>query len=553
MGSRVSHNTAMFLLIHFLLFNLINCADILTSLPTSAIINQHSTYEFTLIDTGAWTKTGTVEITFQSPPYSFTSNSNITSCKETVTSNTYGLGCIVSTSSKISFSWTSQLVTNVGNSNTDSLTLSMVLLNPSYVDSFTVSYSFTLSNGTLYSNAASTIKGFSPDTLTYCAITLTPSYTNFLSTAMIQFTPKNAIPSGGSFLFTVDTVSGYTTSNTVTTVTTSNNSIISSSPSLSQNSPTYIFSNLFLTGVNGGTFLSFNVSSIMSPPTTALNTYSFTLTTLYTNSYLNSIDTKSCSLSVSDYPITLNIAYPLAYFVGDTIKPNLTYITPVALSLATDTFSFIVDSTSTDHISISTASASGTGGYIAGSTTASYSLSNITGGVSFPVSSSTHTFTSNTSIFIAYGINVKSLINSGTKTVYLQIFRNRNSYASGKASIVVRPNTLISASVSVLSSTVSASTTYNFTITVKNPLSIGGAVRITLPSDLAISIGTCTATVTSSYNAISNSISCSASSSTVIMITNIFSTGFPSNTSFIISIQNIVNAISVKTTGTFLI
>lgn len=185
MSSRVCLNHLVFLLLLVVLATLANSADILTSLPTPAIINQYSTYEFTLIDSGAWTRTGTVEIIFQSPPYTFTSNSNITNCKETVTSNTYGLGCVVSTSSKISFSWTSQLVTNVGTSNTDSLTFSIVLLNPSYVDTFTVTYSFTLSNGTVYSNAASTIKGFSSDALTYCGITFNPSYTNYLSSAII--------------------------------------------------------------------------------------------------------------------------------------------------------------------------------------------------------------------------------------------------------------------------------------------------------------------------------------------------------------------------------
>lgn len=290
----------------------------------------------------------------------------------------------------------------------------------------------------------------------------------------------------------------------------------------------------------------------MSPPTTALNTYFFTLTTLYTSSYLNSIDTKTCYLSVSDYPITLSVAYTGIYYVGDTIKPNLTYTTPIALSLSTDTLNFIVDSSSTGHLAISTASSSGNGGYLSGSTTASYSLSNITGGVSFPVASSSDTFTSNTSVLIAYGISIKSLINSGTKTVYLQVFRNKNSYASGKATITVRPNTLSSVLINLASTTVSASTTYTFTITVKNPLSTGGGVRITLPSDLAISTGTCTATATSSYNAISSSVSCSATSSTVIMVTNIFSASFPSNTTFTVSVANIVNAISVKTTGSLL-
>jgi hypothetical protein len=541
------HVIALFLLLAILQSTPASATLFLTiDTPT---IDQNSIYEFQFVDSGAWSQTGVVQITFQSPPYAFANSTTINSCKETVLS-TYTLNCYASSSSSISFSWTAALVAAVSSSAGDSLTMAITLQNPSYVDNFNIAYTFTLTNGVQYSSGSTTLKSLVADTLTSCAVTFSPNYTNSLATVNIQFTPKNAIPAGGSIFFTAV---GYTVGNTLTSINTLSNSALNSSAGISNSGQTYILTNFFTSGISSGASISFSVSSVMSPSTTALSTYSFNLTTLYTSSYLNSIDTKLCYLSVADYPITLSITFSSTFYVGDSLRPNLTYTTPVALVLSTDTYNFIVDSSSTSYLSVATANSAGSGGYIPGASATLY-MSNMTNGVTFPSTVMSDTFNSNTSIVISGGMTIKSLINSGSKTVSFQVFRNRNSYAYAKTTILIKPNSLMSASVSMLSTTVSALATYTFTFVVKNPLSTGAGMRVTLPSDLYINTGTCSASVSSPYGSVvSTNVSCTATSNTVIFITNMVTNTFPSNNTLVVTVTNIMNPISIKTTGTFLL
>lgn len=55
------------------------CANILLTVTTPTI-NQFSYYEFQIVDSGAWAREGTATLTFQSPPYSFANNTNISNC-----------------------------------------------------------------------------------------------------------------------------------------------------------------------------------------------------------------------------------------------------------------------------------------------------------------------------------------------------------------------------------------------------------------------------------------------------------------------------------------
>jgi hypothetical protein len=543
------HSSCLLLLLLALCFSAALSANILLTVSTPTI-NQYSIYSFQIVDSGAWAQAGTVQLTFQSPPYVFTNNTNISNCMETVTS-TYILSCYASAANQISFKWTSSLVTALGSTAGDSLTFQLTLQNPPYVDNFNIAYAYFLSNGNQYSSASNTVKGLTADSLTACAVTFSPNYTNTLSTVTVQLTPKNSIPVGGSLELSV---SGYTTTNTLTSVNTNSNALLNSSTFISNSGQTYILSTFFASSVSGGTSITFSASSLMSPPTTALSTYSFTLTTLYTSSYLNSIDTKSCSLSVTDYPITVSVTFSSTFYVGNSLKPTITYTTPIDLTFATDTFNFIVDSSSTNYISIAALNSAGSGGFVTGMSN-QFVIANVTNGVTYPNTSNSDTFTANTSIIENGGLTIKSSVNSGVKTVYLQVFRSKNSYAKGTATITISPNSLMSVTITPLSYTVSALTTYSFAITVRNPLSTGGGVQIILPTDLTLSSGSCTATITSTYGgAISSNNTCvvsSNSSGSVILVTNIFSATFPTNTSFTVSIPNILNPISVKQTGSF--
>lgn len=359
------------------------------------IINQYSVYEFQIFDSGAWSQSGIAQITFQSPFYSFTNNSNISSCKESTTSTI--LNCYASASNQISFNWTSSLVTLLSSSVGDTLLFQITVQNPTYVDTFSLSYAYYLTAGTPYSSASNTVKGLTPDALNACAITFSPNYTNSLAAVTVQLTTKNSIPASGSLQLTV---SGYTTGNTLTSVTTNSNAMLNGSTFLSYSGAYYIFSSFFASSVSGGTTLTFTANSLMTPPSTALSTYFYTLTTLYTSSYLNPIDSKSCSLSVTNYPITLTISFSGTLYVGNTIRPNITYTPIVSVSLATDTFTFTVDSTSTSYLSISTANSFGSGGNFFNTTTIVntqiFTIANTTNGVTYPVANNTDSFPPNT-------------------------------------------------------------------------------------------------------------------------------------------------------------
>lgn len=512
-------------------------------------INQLSVYRFQIVDSPAtWAQPGIVRINFPNPPYSITNGTHLSSCLETI-SSIYTMSCTASNSSQISFSWTSSLVSALSALAYDTINFRLTLQNPSYVDNFDISYQFIVS-GSVFAQGTGKVYGLAADTLTACAITFTPSITNTLSSMAVQITTKNNVPAGASLQMTV---SGYTTGDTLTTFNTNSNPLLNSSAQISSGGLTYYLFSFFASSVTGGTALSFTANSLMTPPTTALNSFFISVTTLQTTSFINSIDTRSCSLSVSDFPLTVTVTFSSTLMVGNTLRPSITYTTPVDLILSTDTFNFVVDGTSSSYISISPTS----GGYIKNSSTfnaAPFSTTNITGGVTYPASNMSDSFPAGGSILQSGGINVNSIVNSGTRTVFLQVFRNRNSYASGRATFTVMPNSLVSALVSALSYTVSAITTYNFTFTVRNPLAAGGGVRITLPSELSMNNGACTATASSLLgSALTNSNNCVVTNNTIVFITNMFSTNFPSNTALTVTVGNIQNPISARQTGTFLI
>lgn len=356
--------------------------------------------------------------------------------------------------------------------------MSITLLNPPYVDNFTISYDFILSNTQPYSTTSNLIKGLTADALTSCAVSFSPSTTYSLSSSTIQMQVKNSIPAGGSLQITIN---GYSlSSNTLTSINTLSNSSVLSTTLPTYNSQVYIFSSFFKSAISSGSVISFSLSTIMTPPTTQTNYYDFSITTLYTSNYFNQIDNKICYLSVSDTTASLTITISSTFYVGETKSPTLTFLTPTGLTFTTDTFNFIVDSGSTSYLSIAASLSNGVG--IITGLSSTIRISNITNGVNYPTNTLTDTVSSGSNVSLISGITLKSMVNSGLKTVFFQIFRSGYSFASVSTSILIKPNSLMSASIGLLSSIVSKSTTYNFTVLIKNPLTTGAAMRITLPS-----------------------------------------------------------------------
>ena len=478
--------------------------------PTT--INTYATYSFLFSDSGAYSQTGIGRVQFQSPPYSLTNDTNLTSCTDSNRGTT--LNCYAESSNILAFNWN----TIPSDGLTDSLSLTVTLLNPPYVDNFTFTYSFTLTSNTLYSSASNTIKGLTSAALASCAITFAPSTTNTASTATVALTTTNAVPVGGSLMLTV---TDYTlSSNSLTSSATANSALLNSSVVPTYTSQTYFYASIVIGAVGASTSLSLDMTTVETPPSTRATFFNFVVTTSYTTNSLNTIDTGTCYISgITDTAISgLTFTVSSNFYVGDTKAPVVTFTAPTTIDLSTDTITITPDSGSTAYLTVSTTSG---GQAIITGITSLISVTNVTGGLSLPATSTTGTIASGTSVSISLGINIAALVNSGTKTLFLQILRSGYSYANNNATVTILPNTLTSASYSAVSNIVSASTQYNFTFVTANQLGVGAEVEITIPSELTIADGSCTVAVSSSMGgAVSSNISCTAASN-VIRVTNI--------------------------------
>jgi hypothetical protein len=84
-----------------------------------------------------------------------------------------------------------------------------------------------------------------------------------------------------------------------------------------------------------------------------------------------------------------------------------------------------------------------------------------------------------------------------------------------------------------------------------NPLGVGAAVVITLPTNVTISGGSCNISASlSSTSSLSSGIACNANGQT-INITNISSTILAANTTITLNISGITNPAITKATNTF--
>jgi len=517
-----------------------------TSLTVNAltgVINQNSIYFFLITD-AAWTLNGTAQLVFQSPPYSFTNTTGITGCYDPNYLTPYN--CYASSANTITLSWN----TNMPNSGTQQFYLYLTLLNPPYVDTFSVTYNFLYpTTSTVYSTQSGKVSGLYSDSLAACSLAFNPSYTNSFSVVTVGFTTKNSIPAGGSFQLVIN---NYVSSDPTPNVNVlSNGSILNSTVVGSSSGQNYFFSKLFSSSVAAGSVITFSLSSFTTPPTTQTSYFNFYIATSYTSNYLNTIDNSTCMInSIIDYPIAnLITVLTSTFYVGNTMQVEVDFTSPILMSLSTDSITITTDSTSINYLSISTLGV----GFATTNLTSSLHSANITNGMEI-VSGTSQTIAANLGVAIQSGLRIKAIINSGVKNVFVQFLRSGYSYASATCTVTISPNALYSASISSLTSIVSQLTTYTFTATIRNALGVGAGMTITLPSDLWIANGACSVTLTSSLGgSLSTSPTCTASSNTVIKVGNITGSAMTGNVTVSASISNILNPISIKPTGTVLI
>jgi hypothetical protein len=161
------------------------------------------------------------------------------------------------------------------------------------------------------------------------------------------------------------------------------------------------------------------------------------------------------------------------------------FVTPITLNLATDVFTFY-DTENSVYLNIINPTVSG-GSVSVSPTTRIIYITNITvgsigSGVSFPTPSVSETISANSTVRITAGISIRSLVNSGTKNSFFQISRNGHSFASSSIPITVTPNKFTLASISQGTTVVSKSTSYTFTVLLRNNLISGASMKIVLPS-----------------------------------------------------------------------
>jgi hypothetical protein len=160
-----------------------------------------------------------------------------------------------------------------------------------------------------------------------------------------------------------------------------------------------------------------------------------------------------------------------------------------------------------------------------------------------------------TQVYIINGVYLKPLISSGTKSITVTLLRSSFSYATQSLALTSSPNYLTSVSIVPQSSTVSQSTSYNFSFTLTNNLGVGASIQIIMPSQLFISTGTCIIVVSSSnyQTRLNSSYSCNAVTNLTIQITNLNINILPSGAVLSLIISNIKNSQTTTTTSPFTI
>jgi hypothetical protein len=320
--------------------------------------------------------------------------------------------------------------------------LQLTLLNPPYVDNFTVTYNFVYPNMTIFSTLTGKVSGLYADSLTACSLAFTPSSTNSLSVVTVSITTKNSIPAGGSLQLVVN---NFVTSDSTPTVNVlSNGSILNSTAAGSSSGQNYFFSRLFSNNVPAGSIVSFSLSSLTTPPTTQTSYFNYYLATTYTTLYLNTIDNSTCTINtITDYPIANLLAVPSpstsTFNVGSTMQVNMDFTSPVLMNFATDTISITTDSSSLNYLTINTLTIGLATINLTGS--GSLSIINITNGLEITTTAGV-TIPANSAVKINSGIRIKAIMNSGAKNIFVKFFRSGYSYASGTCTVSIAPNTL---------------------------------------------------------------------------------------------------------------
>lgn len=166
------------------------------------------------------------------------------------------------------------------------------------------------------------------------------------------------------------------------------------------------------------------------------------------------------------------------------------------------------------------------------------------------------TFNGDTSIsagtdaILNLGLFAQPIVNSGVRYLDFTFYRGA-SFASGSVSLTVIPNVLQQVTLVPHTLVVSQVTTYTFTILTTNTIDVSGSIVITLPTDVSIANGACSASMTSSSSSL-NTCTCNAMNNVITLSS--FNLLVLSGSSLItMAVDNIRNPTTTKLTGQFLL
>lgn len=268
----------------------IRAQSVSVSLSTTTI-NANSIYSFSIVDTNLQNRDGTITIGFPVGKYSL---ANLT-CYNTNTP-TILYTCSVANSVQVAITYTRVAFP----SSFISISISTIK-NPSSKQSLNFTYVFT-SASVNYSSNYTIADPLTPDALSNCSVSFSPSTVNTEATATYTIITKNTVDAGGSITITFPSTWANSASSSyspliysTTTCTRVSGSSLKSSLTCDIFGQKMSAGSAFNATVDPNSVLVFTSSRIRSPPT-IFSGYTVTIST--ETSAGNSVDSSNCPVAV---------------------------------------------------------------------------------------------------------------------------------------------------------------------------------------------------------------------------------------------------------------
>jgi hypothetical protein len=336
-SNKTKNSTLVFMFVFILLQTLLQVSFASSSIsftPSNRKINyNNTTYDFEIVDTLFSTVTdpnAIIELSFPSAYFTFTVNQAFSCFNASAPSILYN--CKASTTNVV------QIKNPLINGPLLSISINPIT-NPSSTVQITFSYTFKYANGTVISQATTSIyKSYSTGSLQSCTATFSPSLVDTLGVVTISMTLGDDVPQNGSIYVTFPSMwidsadSSFTpvisTSTQQCTKVSSGNYLASTLQCTVINQQVLLTNSLNTTAPKG-TVLSFSISNILSPPTTS-SANTITIATLISS--IAYIDQSLCLVTPVSAKSISNINSITSLSVGTNSSYSFSFISPTAIA-----------------------------------------------------------------------------------------------------------------------------------------------------------------------------------------------------------------------------